>query len=30
MPGVWLERGGISDHRLLDGALGVAGHRCLA
>jgi urease accessory protein len=30
--GVWLERGRIkaSDHRLMDGPLGLAGHRCLA
>jgi urease accessory protein len=32
MPGAWLERGRIdaADHRLLDGPLGLAGHRCLA
>jgi urease accessory protein len=32
MPGVWLERGLIqaADARLLDGPLGMAGHRCLA
>lgn len=32
MPGVWLERGRIraDDRRLLDGPLGLAGHRCLA
>ena len=31
-PGVWLERGRIDagDKRLLDGPLGLAGHRCLA
>lgn len=31
-PGVWLERGRINagDKRLLDGSLGLAGHRCLA
>ncbi|WP_225784377.1 urease accessory protein UreD [Xenophilus sp. Marseille-Q4582] len=31
-PGVWLERGRIAadDARLLDGPLGLAGHRCLA
>lgn len=31
-PGRWLERGRIdaSDARLLDGPLGLAGHRCLA
>ncbi len=32
LPGVWLERGLIdaSDTRLLDGALGLAGQRCMA
>jgi urease accessory protein len=32
MPGAWLERGRIdaADARLLDGPLGLAGHRCLA
>jgi urease accessory protein len=32
MPGAWLERGRIdaADLRLLDGPLGLAGHRCLA
>ncbi|GAA4334920.1 urease accessory protein UreD [Variovorax defluvii] len=32
MPGAWLERGRIAaaDRRLLDGPLGLAGHRCLA
>ena len=32
VPGVWLERGRIdaADARLMDGALGLAGHRCLA
>jgi urease accessory protein len=32
MPGVWLERGRLAadDTRLLDGPLGLAGHRCLA
>ena len=31
-PGRWLERGVIdaADHRLLDGPLGLAGHRCMA
>ena len=31
-PGVWLERGRIdaNDKRLLDGPLGLAGHRCMA
>jgi urease accessory protein len=32
MPGVWLERGLLdaSDTRLLDGPMGLAGHRCMA
>ena len=32
VPGVWLERGLISadDDRLMNGPLGLAGHRCLA
>lgn len=32
LPGAWLERGRIAgeDHALLDGPLGLAGHRCLA
>jgi len=32
LPGVWLERGRIdaADARLLDGPLGLAGHRCMA
>ncbi len=32
VPGVWLERGRIraDDRRLMDGPLGLAGHRCLA
>ena len=32
MPGVWLERGTIAadDTLLLDGPLGLAGHRCMA
>ncbi len=32
LPGVWLERARIAadDARLLDGPLGLAGHRCLA
>jgi len=32
MPGVWLERGTLeaTDARLLDGPVGLAGHRCLA
>ncbi len=32
VPGVWLERGRIraDDHRLMNGPLGLAGHRCLA
>ena len=32
VPGAWLERGRIAatDARLLDGPLGLAGHRCLA
>lgn len=32
MPGVWLERGCIdaADRLLLDGAIGMAGHRCMA
>lgn len=32
LPGVWLERGRVSanDTRLLDGPLGLAGHRCMA
>jgi urease accessory protein len=32
VPGVWLERGLIhaQDPRLMDGPLGLAGHRCLA
>ena len=32
VPGIWLERGRIraEDRRLLDGALGLAGNRCLA
>ncbi len=32
LPGVWLERGLIdaSDTRLMDGALGLAGQRCMA
>lgn len=32
IPGAWLERGRIdaADPRLLDGPLGLAGHRCLA
>jgi len=32
IPGVWLERGTLrgNDHRLLNGAAGMAGHRCLA
>jgi urease accessory protein len=32
IPGVWLERGLIQaeDRRLMDGPLGLAGHRCLA
>lgn len=32
MPGIWLERGTVeaSDTRLLDGPLGLAGHRCMA
>ena len=32
LPGVWLERGCIdaADARLMNGALGLAGHRCLA
>ena len=31
-PGHWLERGLIdaADHRLMDGPLGLAGHRCMA
>ncbi len=31
LPGVWLERGDIraDDHRLLNGPVGLAGHRCL-
>lgn len=32
VPGVWLERGRLqaNDHRLMNGPLGLAGHRCLA
>lgn len=32
VPGVWLERGRIqaTDHRLMNGPLGLAGQRCLA
>lgn len=32
LPGVWLERGLVeaADARLLDGPLGMAGHRCIA
>jgi urease accessory protein len=32
LPGVWLERGRIAadDARLMDGPLGLAGHRCVA
>lgn len=32
VPGVWLEHGHIraDDHRLMNGPLGLAGHRCLA
>lgn len=32
LPGVWLERARIAadDQRLLDGPLGLAGHRCIA
>jgi len=32
LPGTWLERGSIdaADTRLLDGPLGLAGHRCVA
>ena len=32
LPGVWLERGTLdaTDTRLLDGPVGLAGHRCLA
>lgn len=32
VPGVWLERGRIeaTDHRLMDGPLGLAGRRCMA
>ena len=32
VPGVWLERGRIdaTDTRLMDGPLGLAGHRCVA
>ena len=32
VPGVWLERGRIdaTDHRLMDGPLGLAGYRCMA
>ncbi|MDB5751127.1 MAG: urease accessory protein ureD [Ramlibacter sp.] len=32
LQGAWLERGRIAadDHRLLDGPLGLAGHRCMA
>ncbi len=32
LPGIWLERGRVdaSDTRLLDGAPGLAGHRCMA
>ena len=32
VPGVWLERGRLKaeDRRLMDGPLGLAGHRCLA
>jgi urease accessory protein len=32
LPGAWLERGRIAalDSRLMDGPLGLAGHRCLA
>lgn len=32
VPDVWLERGRINadDHRLMNGPLGLAGHRCLA
>jgi urease accessory protein len=32
IPGVWLERGRIdaADDRLMNGPLGLAGHRCLA
>lgn len=32
LEGAWLERGRIAadDHRLLDGPLGLAGHRCMA
>jgi urease accessory protein len=32
VPGVWLERGRLdaSDARLMDGPLGLAGHRCMA
>ncbi|GAB4398373.1 MAG: urease accessory protein UreD [Rhodoferax sp.] len=31
VPGVWLERARVAadDHRLLDGATGLAGHRCM-
>jgi urease accessory protein len=32
VPGTWLERGRLdaSDARLMDGSLGLAGHRCMA
>jgi urease accessory protein len=32
VPGVWLERGRLdaSDERLMNGPLGLAGHRCMA
>ena len=32
VPGIWLERGRLlaSDTRLMDGPLGLAGHRCMA
>ena len=32
VPGIWLERGRLqaNDHRLMDGPLGLAGHRSLA
>ncbi|MCF8211606.1 MAG: urease accessory protein UreD [Rhodoferax sp.] len=32
LPGIWLERGTLdaSDLRLLDGPVGLAGHRCMA
>jgi urease accessory protein len=32
VPGVWLERGRLdaSDARLMNGPLGLAGHRCMA